>query len=58
MSAAVWNEPEATECARRDARRGVGGGWNLGVLTVLPPPRGTAAEGLPRAGDPSPAETA
>ena len=58
MSAAVWKEPQAQECGRRDMRREQGGGWDASVLMILPAPRRTAGEGLPRAGDPASAETA
>jgi hypothetical protein len=59
MSAAVWNEPQAQELGRRDARRLVGGGsWYASVLIVVRPPHRPAGEGIARAGDPSPAETA
>ena len=58
MSAAVWNEPQAQELGRQDTRRLVGGGRLAGILMIVPAPCRTAGEGLPRAGDPSPAETA
>jgi hypothetical protein len=38
-------------------RREQGGGWDASVLMVVPAARRPAGEGLPRAGDPSPAET-
>jgi hypothetical protein len=69
MSAAVWNEPAMWEKpgvlpgdGRRDVCRLVGGNGRDAVvptvlITVLAPRR-PAGEGLPRVGEPSPAETA